>query len=101
MAIWQYGYMAKATFTLDDETLRLIRRMAERTRKPQSLVVREAVAHYAARDERMTADERQQFLETLDELATLPATRSERETDREIGEIRAARRRGGRLHRVE
>ena len=39
--------MAKVTFSLDDETVRLLRRAAERSRKPHSLVVREAIAQYA------------------------------------------------------
>ena len=43
--------MPKVTFSLDDEAVRLLRRVAERSRKPQSLVVREAIAQYAARDE--------------------------------------------------
>ena len=93
--------MAKATFTLDDHTLRTIRKLAERTKKPQSLVVREAVAHYAARDERMTGEERERFLRLVDSIAAEPPTRSAQDTDAELRAVRAARRRGGRLHRVE
>jgi predicted transcriptional regulator len=46
--------MPKVTFSLDDETVQLLRRVAERSRKAQSLVVREAVAQYAAREEKLT-----------------------------------------------
>ena len=48
----------KSTFTLDDTTVLTIRRIAEREGKPQSLVVREAVAYYAALDEKSTPEER-------------------------------------------
>ena len=42
------------TFTLDDDTIRTLRTIAERRKKPQSLVVREAVAPYAAREKNST-----------------------------------------------
>ena len=53
LAVWQYGGMVKVTFTLDDDTVARLRRIAARARKPQSLVVREAIAEYAARGERL------------------------------------------------
>ncbi len=92
---------ARATFTLDDETLRRIRRLAERSRKPQSLIVREAVAHYAAREERLTDDERDRLLGVLDEIAARPPAPGDRtaaDVDRELRELRLARRSPGRLH---
>ena len=46
--------MIRVTFTLSDETVAEIRRTAARLRKPQSQVVREAVAEYAARSDRLT-----------------------------------------------
>jgi predicted transcriptional regulator len=39
--------MVKVTFTVDDETVRTLRTIAERLGKPQSMVVREAVAEMA------------------------------------------------------
>ena len=57
--------MPKVTFSLDDETVRLLRRVSEQKRKAQSLVVREAIA-----------------------------TRSRGEVDRELGDLRRARRTG-------
>ena len=60
--------MAKVTFTLDDETVQTIRKIAERTKKPQSLVVREAVAQYNVRDDKMSDEERERWLRTFDEL---------------------------------
>ena len=57
--------MAKLTFSLDEETVRLLRVVAERRRKPQSLVVREAIAEYAARDEKLTEPDRARKLLVL------------------------------------
>ncbi|HKE87456.1 MAG TPA: ribbon-helix-helix protein, CopG family [Vicinamibacterales bacterium] len=92
--------MAKVTYTLDDETVRAIRKMADRSRKPQSLVVREAVAYYAARDEQTSPEERKRFMEALDEIARQPPTRTAADTDRELRVLRAERRRGGRVRPV-
>jgi hypothetical protein len=86
--------VTKVTFTLDDETVRTIRTMAERRRKPQSLVVREAVAAYAAQEEKLDDAERARRLRVLDELATKPRTRSQRDVDQELREIRLGRRAG-------
>jgi hypothetical protein len=86
----------KVTYTLDDETVRRIRKLAERTRKAQSLVVREAVAHYAAQEEKLTPHERERLLGVLDEMAARLPTRSDDDVDRELRELRRARRVGWR-----
>ena len=78
--------MVRATFSLDEATLAEIRRTAEKLRKPQSHVVREAVAEYAARE----------LLEAIERLDRGVASRSATAVDAELREIRAARRRGGR-----
>jgi hypothetical protein len=88
--------MVKVTFTLDEETVRRLRKIADRTKKPQSMVVREAVAHYAARDEKMSDEERDRMLRILDEMMKQPPTRSAEDVDRELREIRVSRRRGWR-----
>lgn len=88
--------MVKATFSLDDETMERIRRAAERLKKPQSHVVREAVADYAARTDRLSERERLDLLGVLDGLAEVRPTRTARAVDDELGAIRAARRKGGR-----
>lgn len=93
--------MVKVTFTLDDETVRTLRKVAERTRKPQSLVVREAVAHYAAKEATMTPEERERWLRTFDELIAKIPPRPRNEIERELRDIRAARRGRGRLHPVD
>jgi predicted transcriptional regulator len=88
--------MVKVTFTLDEETVTRLRLTAERLRKPQSLVVREAVAEYAANAGRLSDAERRAMLETFDRLVPAIPPRPAREVEAELREIRAARRRGGR-----
>ena len=88
--------MVKVTFSLDDATVAEIRRTAERLGRPQSQVVREAVAEYAARADRMSERERLHALTVLDKLRGGAATRSARAVDAELRAIRAARRTGGR-----
>jgi len=88
------------TFTLDDRTVAQLRRTAARLRKPQSQVIREAVGDYAERVGRLSERERLQMLAALDAVIGRRPTRPAREVDLELREIRAARRRGGRRHRV-
>jgi predicted transcriptional regulator len=93
--------MVKVTFTVDDETVRTLRTIAERLGKPQSMVVREAVAEYGARAGRLTEAERRQMLAVLDEMARRPRHRPAPDVAREIAEVRKARRSRGRRHRPE
>ncbi len=88
----------KVTFSLDDDTVARLRTTAERLRKPQSQVVREAVAEYAARAGRLSEAERATLLRTFDRLVLTLPTRPARAVDAEINQLRAARRRGGRRH---
>jgi len=83
--------MAKLTFSLDDDTVRTLRRVAEQKRKPQSLVIREAIVEYAAREDKLPDTERTRRLEVLRELKSQPPTRSPKEVDREITSLRQAR----------
>ena len=88
--------MAKATFALDEDTIRMIRLLAERQQKPQSHVVREAVAVYAAQGQRLTERERERKLQVLDQLTKRPATREEQAVDAELQTLRTSRRAGWR-----
>jgi predicted transcriptional regulator len=88
--------MVKVTFTLDDATVAEIRRTAERLGRAQSQVVREAVAEYAARADRMTERERLRTLGILEKLRDAPLTRPASAVDGELRELRAVRRKGGR-----
>jgi hypothetical protein len=95
----------KVTYTLDDETVGRIRKLAERSRKPQSLVVREAVAHYAAREEKLAPEEQERKLALLRDYAARPPRRAAarapqrpgrtgQDVDRELTQLRRARRDG-------
>jgi Arc/MetJ-type ribon-helix-helix transcriptional regulator len=88
--------MVRVTFSLSDETVAEIRRTAARLRKPQSHVIRDAVADYAARSDRLSEPERRQALATLERLRATKSNRSAAEVDEELRSIRAARRAGGR-----
>lgn len=88
--------MVKVTFTLDEATVAEIRRTAERLGTAQSHVVREAVAEYAARADRVSERERLRALSILEALRRAPASRTDAAVDTELRAVRAARRRGGR-----
>jgi predicted transcriptional regulator len=91
----------KMTFSLDETTVSRLRATAARLRKPQSQVIREAVADYAARADRLSDGERHEQLRALDHFAeTAPTTGTGRSVDRELREIRAARHAGGRRSSV-
>ena len=92
--------MIKVTFTLDDATVEQLRRTATRIRKPQSRVVREAISEYAARADRLSEGERQRMLAVLDRAMRRQPSRTAAETDVELREIRAARRRWGARRRA-
>jgi hypothetical protein len=90
--------MARATFSLDEATIAEIKRTAERLKKPQSHVIREAVADYAARTDLLSERERRRVLSLLETLRSAKPTRSEDAVDKELADIRSARRGGGRRH---
>lgn len=92
--------MARATFSLDEATIAEIKRTAERLRKPQSHVIRDAVADYAARADRLSERERRHMLSVLESLRITPPTRTAASVDKELSALRRARREGGRRHRV-
>ena len=91
--------MPRATFSLDDETIGEIKRTAARLKKPQSQVVREAVAEYAARADRLTERERVELMGVLERLRSAKPSRPAADVDRELVELREARRGGGRRHK--
>ena len=88
--------MTKVTFTLDDDTVEAIRSIATRKRKPRSLIIREAIAAYARLEDKLDEDERKRRLALLDDLTARPRTRPTVEVDRELRDIRRARRIGWR-----
>jgi len=88
--------MVKVTFTVDDETVLRLRRIAARLAKPQSQVVREALRDYEARSTKLSDEERLRMLSVVDRMMKAPPTRSARAVDAELHAIRAARRRWAR-----
>ena len=86
--------MAKMTFSLDDETVRTLRLLADRKQKPQSVIVREAIAEYAAKDEKLSDAERSRKLQLIRQLRSQPQTRDVSAVVEELAELRRSRRLG-------
>lgn len=86
----------KATFTLDEETVAALRRAASRTGKAQSLIVREAIAQYDARADRLSQAEQRHMLGVIAEVRRHGPSTSPAAVASEIAAIRRARRSGGR-----
>lgn len=86
--------MVKLTFSVDEATARLLRDTAQRRAKPQSLVVREAIAQYAERENMLPAGERKRLLGVLNVIKNRPRTRRASEVDRELRDITRSRRTG-------
>jgi predicted DNA-binding protein len=86
--------MAKMTFSLDDETVRTLRMIAERKQKPQSVVVREAIIEYAAKDEKLSDSERVRKLQLIRNLRSQAATRDQASVNRELDDLRSSRKTG-------
>ena len=86
--------MPKVTFSLDAETVAALKKASERARKPQSQIVREAIAEYAGRDERLSQSERERMLDVLRRIRRRPATGTAADVDSELRAIRRSRRNG-------
>jgi len=86
--------MPKLTFSLDDASVQTLRRIAARCRKPQSQIVREAIETYAAREDVLSAEDRDRLLGVLRRIRQRPATRSAAAVREELQEIRRSRRTG-------
>ena len=88
--------MVKVTFSLDDETVEQLRRASAKLGKAQSHIVREAVAEFTARADRLSERERLKLLGVLEDLGKAAPTRSARAVDEELGAVRTQRHQGGR-----
>lgn len=91
----------KVTFSLDSTTVDLLNAAAQRLNKPKSAVVRDAIQDFHARIDRLSEAERLRLLAVFDELVPQIPERPAADAEREIREIRASRRRGGRRTPVE
>jgi predicted transcriptional regulator len=88
----------KVTFSLDDDTVALLRRVAERRHKPLSFVVRKAIVEYAGREDKLSDAERTRRMDVLRELANASSTRPVEEVERELRDIRRDRNTGWARH---
>lgn len=86
----------KVTFTLDAQSLGLLAEAAARLSMPKSEVVREAILEFHDRIGRLSERERAALLRVFDDLVPRIPLRDESQVEGEIGEIRKARRTGGR-----
>lgn len=93
--------MVKVTFTLDEETVARLADASQRLSKPKSQVVREAVLNYHVGMDRLSEEERRRILRVLDGHLARPPQRSRAGVDKELMDLRAARRRGGRRTPLE
>ncbi|HEX9407615.1 MAG TPA: ribbon-helix-helix protein, CopG family [Thermoanaerobaculia bacterium] len=91
----------KVTFTVDQQTIDRLNDAAERTKKPKSEVVREAIADYHERIGKLSETERLRLIKIMEDIMSRPPTRPQEEVDRELAEIRELRRLPGRLHPVD
>ena len=94
MVVWRS--MVKMTFTLDDKTVAALNQAAQRLARPRSAVVREAIREYGARAGCLSEEERRRMLRSIDAVLRTPPTRSRAAVERELADIRRARRGGGR-----
>ena len=86
----------KVTFTLDQATTARLQDAAERLALPKSEVVREAILEFYENIGRLNEHERMRMLRTFDEVVPRIPTRSLREVEKELEDVRRARRSGGR-----
>jgi hypothetical protein len=91
--------LAKVTFTLDELAISRLEDASARLAVPKSQIVREAILKFHQQFDRMTEQERLHKLRMFDEFVPKIPRRPQAEVDREIAEIRRARRSGGRLTR--
>ena len=86
----------KVTFTLDEETIERLQAASDQLRKPKSEVVREAIGAHHDRVGRLSDAEKQRLLRVIRDLAPNIPQRPLSEVNKEIEDVRAARRAGGR-----
>jgi hypothetical protein len=86
----------KVTFTIDEVTLARLQDAASRLAVSKSEVVRKAIAEFHGRVRRVNERKRASMSRSLQEYLATPATRKAGAVDRELRDIREARRTTGR-----
>jgi hypothetical protein len=89
----------KVTFTLDRTSIQKLEDAADRLSVPKSEVVREAITEFHGRLGRLSDRERRAMLRTFDDVVPKIAPRSNAAVNRELTELREARKTGGRRTR--
>ena len=92
MVVWPG--MVKMTFTLDETTVAVLKRIAKRLQRPQSYVLREAISHYEPHAGQLTKAESKQRVALFDQLIAAIPERPSSETDSELRELQLSRRKG-------
>ena len=90
------GMATKVTFTVDEATVARLNEASRRLGMPKSQVVRDAILDFYDRIGKLSERERRSALHVLDEFFARPASADSRAVDRELRQLRAARRSGGR-----
>jgi hypothetical protein len=86
----------KVTFTLDETALNRLQDASARLARPKSEIVREAILEFHHRIGRLSERERSSMLRAFDELIPKIPVRPAAAADRELAQLRVARRTGGR-----
>jgi hypothetical protein len=86
----------KVTFTLDEKALSRLQDASSRLALPKSEIVREAILEFHERIGRLSERERTSMLRAFDELIPKIPARPATAVDRELADVRRARRTGGR-----
>ena len=89
----------KVTFTLDRISIEKLHDAADQLAVPKSEIVREAIMEFHDRLGRLSERERSAMLRTFDELVPRIPRRSAAAVDRELADVRQARKTGGRRTR--
>jgi predicted DNA-binding protein len=92
--------MVKMTFTLDDNTVETLRRIARRLQKPQSYVLREAISHYEPHAGHLSKAERARRVELFDEVIAAIPKKPASTVDKELRQLKVSRRKGWRDPRI-
>lgn len=92
--------MIKATFVLDEESVRILKRTATRLGQSQSWVVRDSIKGYRKKSGGLSLDERRQRVAVLTSYLERSGTGDAAAVRKELDEIRESRRHGGRRHPI-
>jgi predicted DNA-binding protein len=98
MVVWRG--MVKMTFTLDEATVEVLKRTAARLQKPQSYVLREAIAHYEPHAGKLSRAESKRRVELFDQMLSEIPTRDASAANKELKQLRVSRSKGWQTRRA-